>query len=510
MEQYNVLTNITPIIKKSSDGQQILTIYYDTCIGKRQSIEVTNNTSFLLEQTDVCNYIKLIAGDIFVYMDKKLYCYNGKYWMNDKVLLRKFISNELYNILKIINAKLYWDDESYQRKNLQLNKLKSSNYKDGIVKTYKEVGDNVNVRFDDKWYLLGFNNMVYDLKKNEFREYEYDDYVTITTGYDWREPLNEEINLMNKLIAEIMPIEEERELYLQILSTSLNGLCLEKFIIFNGSGRNSKGMIDDLLLTSLGNYGMIGNNGILFETPRTGANPEKANIHKKRLVILREPPENKKFENSVIKELCGGGLFASRGHYDSQTQKELNLTMIVECNKKPTLAEEPTNAENERIIDIYFRSTFTQDEKLVNHKENIYLANPKYKTPEFQQKHKFALMKILMDAHKRYAQNNYKFVIPETIKQRTKKYLELSYNIVQWFKDCYEHTGNKKDIVKLKDVYDNISCNYFSNLTKKEKRKYNKTYFYDYVQNNDILKRYYHERKGEYRNCLSEWKKRDD
>ena len=142
-----------------------------------------------------------------------------------------------------------------------------------------------------------------------FRDYQYDDYISTTTGYDWREPTKEEENTMTNLINIIMPIEEERELYLQILSTALDGRCLEKFIVFNGSGGNGKGMINDLLLLALGQYALIGNNGILFENSKTGSNPEKANMHKKRIVLFREPPEKNKFENSIIKELTGGGLF---------------------------------------------------------------------------------------------------------------------------------------------------------------------------------------------------------
>ena len=103
------------------------------------------------------------------------------------------------------------------------------------------------------------------MKEQKFREYNYDDYVTTTTGYDWREPTEEEINIVNKLINIILPCEDERELYLQILATGLDGRCLEKFIIANASGGNGKGVINDLCLCALGNYGLLGNNSILFE-----------------------------------------------------------------------------------------------------------------------------------------------------------------------------------------------------------------------------------------------------
>ena len=73
---------------------------------------------------------------------------------------------------------------------------------------------------------------------------------------------------------------------------------------------------------------MIGNNNLLFENSKMGSNPEKANIHKKRYIVFREPPANKQFENSVVKELTGGGNFSARGHFESETQKELNITTV--------------------------------------------------------------------------------------------------------------------------------------------------------------------------------------
>jgi phage/plasmid-associated DNA primase len=306
-----------------------------------------------------------------------------------------------------------------------------------------------------------------------FRDYQYDDYVSMTTGYDWREPTDDEITTINTLIKLIMPIEEERDLYLQILATALDGRCLEKFIVFNGSGGNGKGMIDDLLLMALGQYSLLGNNGILFESSKTGSNPEKANLHKKRFVIFREPPEKNKFENSIIKELTGGGIFSARTHHEKETEKELNLTMIVECNKKPLFNEEPKDSEIRRIIDIYFRSTFTTDENALNDNLHIYMANPNFKTKEFKNKHKFALIKILLNEHKKYYKINKSILkMPKSIVERTQNYLEMSCNIVLWFKENYQNTNDEKDIIKIKDIYEKFSTSeYYFNLSKVEKRK---------------------------------------
>jgi phage/plasmid-associated DNA primase len=496
---------------KNKNGYSIATIYYFAIEdNKPKFVEIMKKNTFELEQFDMCLYIKLLAENRFFYIKEgdlfKLYCFNGKYWVNDDTLLKQFISTELYDFLKLMVVELYFESQNFNKMISQIKKLKTAKFKQEMVTTYKEINLKPNMKFDNKWHLLGFNNQVYDLEKGEFRDYEYNDYVSITTGHDWREPTKDEVDLINKLLKQIMPNNEERELYLEILSTTMSGKCVERFFIFNGKGGNGKGMIDDLLLNALGNYAMIGNNSILFETNKTGSNPEKSNIHKKRCVIFREPPETKKFENSVIKELTGGGTFSARGHHEMNTTKELNLTMILEANKRPLFAEEPTEADTRRIIDIYFGTKYTTEKDLINENNNIYLANEYYKTDEFRTKYRYALLKILMGTYKKYKENNYMFKIPESIKDRTTQYLEMSCNILQWFKENYKHTGEKKDICKMRDLYDDFSAGtYFVNLTKFEKRKYNKSYFSDYISNNSIIGKYHRETHNNIRNCLIEW-----
>jgi hypothetical protein len=497
--------------QKNKNGYTMATIYYFAIEdNKPKFLEIMKKNTFELEQFDMCLYIKVLAENRFFYIKEgdlfKLYCFNGKYWQNDDTLLKHFISTELYDFLKLLVVELYFESQNFPKMITQIKKLKTAKYKQEMVCTYKEINLKPDVKFDKKWHLFGFTNVVYDLENGEFRDYDYNDYISITTGYDWIEPTKDEIELMNKLIKQIMPKDDERKLYLQILSTGMSGKCVEKFIIMNGKGGNGKGMIDDLLLDALGNYAMIGNNSILFETSKTGSNPEKSNIHKKRCVIFREPPENKKFENSVIKELTGGGTFSARGHHETNTTKELNLTMILEANKRPLFAEEPTEADARRIIDIYFGTKYTTEKELVDEENNIYIANEYYKTDDFRKKYKYALLKILMESYKEYKKNNYIFEIPQSIKERTSQYLEMSCNILQWFKDNYKYTGDKNSICKMKDLFEDFSTSsYFINLTKNEKRKYNKSYFCDYVSSNIFLSKYYKLTHQHISNCIVGW-----
>jgi phage/plasmid-associated DNA primase len=500
-------------VKREKKNHTVATIYYYAIEdNKPKFIEIMDKSaSFDLEEYDMCKYVKLLEGKNFMYVThngtNKLFCFNGKIWEQNSALLKNFLSTDLYDFLKKILVELYFDDKSFNQMKSQIRKLKSTIFKENIVKTYRELGSNNQVKFDSNCDLLGFDNVVYDLKNGVFRDYKYDDYILTTTGYNWQEPTQDEIDTLTKLIEQIMPNKEERNLYLQILCSTLDGRCVEKFIIFNGEGGNGKGMMDDLLLCALGNHGLIANNSILFEINKTGSNPEKANIHKKRLVIFREPPEKHKFSNSTVKELTGGGMFSARGHHEKETQKELNLTMIVECNKKPLFAEEPTNAEVRRIIDVYFQSKFTTNKDQLDPKKHVYFAEAAFKETAFQEKHKFALIHILLNEYKKFRQNGFKFDVPQSVADRTQNYLELSCNLVTWFKQNYEFTGNKQDICRSTELYHNLSqSDYFYQLTKHEKQKYNKSYLKNYLETNIFFRKYFVEKTPYARNFICEWK----
>lgn len=486
---------------------------------KKKYNEIMSLTVTFLEN-DFAKKIYELAGDKFIYKQMgpngnyKLYCYNGKYWNMGSLYLEKYISAQLYDYYDNLYNTIYSSHPQAKKIKNQFNGLKLSITKNHIIKQYVEFGDK-KLDFDEKWWLFGFDNKVLDLKTHTFRDYQPDDYITITTFYDWVEPTEEEINTVENIIKQIMPVESERELYKQILATGLEGRNLEKFIVFNGFGRNGKGLTDEFVIFALGNYAMFANNSILFETAKTGSNPELANLDKKRFIVFKEPPSKKKFENSIIKELSGGGKISARSHHETQTEKTLHSTAICECNIKPRLAEEPQVADVERIIDVPFRSTFTTNEEDLDELNNIYKVDISLKSNEFRHKHKCALIHILIEAHKRYAANNFILSIPESVKQRTADYLEQSCNLLGWFKEKYIFTNNKEDILDIKKVYDNFKeGDYWMTLNYVEKRKHNYAYFTDYFYRNIITGKHYKvdyiklidTQRKHYRNVMLGWK----
>lgn len=486
--------------RSNGEGITISTLYYyakEDNKDKFKELIITESPMKNMDLTEygVATYIKYLEPNNFIWKDGNLYCYNGKYWEKNDIIMRKFISTTLFDFLNDIITTCFWDNPKFDTMKQLLNKLKKVDFKKCVVINTSEVFGKVETEFDMKFNLFGFNDRVYDLNTGEFRDYRFDDYITMTTGYDWREPTKEEIATIEQLLDKIFPKKDEMKLYLEILSTTLEGRCLENFITANGKGRNGKGFTHDLLIVGLGKFAFVANCSLLFEKPRTGPNPEKANIHMKRLVIFREPPRHQKMQNSIIKELTGSGSFAGRGLQDSNTEKELHCTIILECNQIPLFAETPEIADIDRFIDAPFRSSFTaKSQEEVDVATYTYMPDVKYKTVEFKKQHKYALIKIIMEAYKRYKKRNYKFDVPNEIKMRSLNHLQMSCNILSWVKESFDETKDKKDIITLKEMYNLFkSSEYFFNLSKTDKRLYNYGYFIRQISENIFFRNNYKE-----------------
>ena len=442
------------------------------------------------------NYIYK-KGEWYVLMENNLW---RQMYKNENSKLINDITETIKEDLIELKNNLRPEDELLKLIPSVSKKLGTSKFISGVIDYLREKYRNDSIEFDMKSNLFGFNNIVYDLEINEFRNYKKEDLITITTGYDWKEPSSDEIELINKLIYQIQNEKDVRDFYLDIYCSGLWGVTLQNYIIFNGSGSNGKSMMDELILKCFGNYGHIINSIVLCEQRRQGANNELANISKKRLVIAREPPkkENVKLSNSLLKELTGGGEISARKIYSDNEKTFLFITLIIECNKKPLLEEEPTEADMRRIIDLLFENKFTEDKTLINNK-NIFEKNKYYIQDEFREKYKYALIKILFEHNKDHYKNN--LIIPESVKKRTLKYVESSVEILEWFNYTYEKIDNYiiHDYIKISDINEELkNSEYYNSLDKKEKRKLTRDKLINFFRENPLFKNNFNEETDTY------------
>jgi phage/plasmid-associated DNA primase len=475
-----------------------------------------NNVLKMPTQENIAKCFYNICGEDFLYNNEEYYYFNGIIWEKSRTAIRrKFVGdftkiflNYQIDLLKKISETTPDSEEyiSINEKNKHLTKIiiqlqTNKNIKDICNDSIKVYIENNDIEFEKKPNIFCFNNAVYDLDKCEFLKVPNKfDYMNITTGYDYRCPIKEEIEEVNKMLDKIFRIKDERELYLIILATGLYGQTLEKFILANGEGRNGKGVLNEFVQHMIGYYGYTCSNSILLNSINNGANQSIANMNNKRLIFYREPEVkgDVQLNSSIIKEITGGNEINARGLFSSNTKTKLKGTHILECNTKPRMNGETDQSMQMRLIDVLFRSTFTKIVEDVNENNNIFLGDDTYKSDLFKDKYRYALFHIIIEHWKKYLdkKKNIEFFIPESIRDRSNEYLKNSNEIYTWFEETYENNNDNTIILKLEDVFEAFKeSNIYNEYTKKEKRECNKKCFIDKLSKNVFIKKYYKERE---------------
>ncbi|ATZ80117.1 D5 family helicase-primase-endonuclease [Bodo saltans virus] len=341
----------------------------------------------------ICEKINEIAGHHFFYLEGMLYSFNKNnnlWYENSTETLKKFISDDLYDhLFSLLNDSIV--DDTYLK--VQIKELKNYCVKnkgqEEILKSFKTRflnSNDKNIKFNMNYLLVGFNNGVYDLQNNIFRDYNFDDYITTRTKYNYRKSTKSERDTIHELINQIEIEEDKRYLLWQILASGIIGKCYQKFIIFHGRGGNGKSLISKFMIEALGEYSHKGDISTLCEKKKlqsASANPVIANMNQKRYIIFSEPEKTDKIKNSLMKELTGNMRLCARKLYENASNVVIPATVILECNEKITLQNDATDGEERRIINYTFESKFTQDEKIINNNERIFFAKDTYMTDAF-------------------------------------------------------------------------------------------------------------------------------
>jgi phage/plasmid-associated DNA primase len=475
-----------------------------------------------LEQlnTDIgtLNYIKQLVPDKFIWVEKKLYCWVDNKWDQSsngfvdyfKMTLLPYIqkiyamAKKAGNVVKILECKSI------------IQKWGNKTSINNIIALSEAFFTRKDISFDSNDDLLGFNNGVFELNTSQFRAYKPTDYMTMTTGYDYS-PCRDEakIDTLYKLFATIFPNSLKMDLYLTVLSAGLTGKCIENFIIANGCGRNGKGLINEFAKLVFGDYAYIyAPVCLLTEKDKTGANPEKYKLKNKRITMMKEPVGVvEKLRNDRIKDFTGGGNVSGRDLYGNAEECEIRLKhiLIMECNKRPEFAEDPSIADLERVIDIDFENRFTTKPTEVNGVD-VFLADIKYKSTEWKQDHIMSFCHILLDYFEMFKTNNYQFDIPKCITDRTVEYMNESYPILKMMTDIVR-TGVETDTLTATEIYTSIkNSEYYQLISKMEKRRFTKPATIEFLKKHNLYSTSFYDRrtinKKEYNSTLFGFKLR--
>ena len=399
--------------------------------------------------------------------DGRVFIYYGTRWYDETEAknrhhFTKYISENLYaNMLSILNTAVELTAEELSSMSL---KLRNTTSNGTCVKTIQlhalcnakplpECG------FDAKPLLLGFNNGVMDLPTKTFRPYRFDDYITLTTGYDYSLPTDAVMRVtLLKILAEIQEKDEHRRLLLQIFASALDGNNYQAMWFLNGTGGNGKGLLAGLIMAVLGsNYCLFSQGGILKEVARANSpSPDIADLRYKRYIYFTEMGGS--IILTALRRLTGGAVFTGRQLNKGNVSFPLSATIAGEFNTPPEFDVKCEEADYRRIRDMKFGNNWSTDPEKVGKTINgitYKQADPYYATPEFTECAKLTFLDILLDMYVgsfSVEKRTFQFDIPDDIWRASKSMCDDTNLFKIMFERLYEPcpakaTDEKKAVV---------------------------------------------------------------
>jgi len=451
------------------------------------------------------NYVIRYNDNLYVYygdMDSNFQITNGRWYdeTNEKkrFKLMKYLSENLYNhISKEIkdSVGMTEDDQILLLKILREHTSRTCYTKDIIahILSNAKVADK---DFNSNPFLLGFNNGVYDLKNGLFRPYRYDDYITMTTRYDYKEVdyNDEETIKMNtelaNMLLNIQPNEEHLNLLLIALASGLDGRAYQKIFMYNGQGGNGKGLLGALMDIILGDYYHQPSNGILKDVEKANTpSPDMINLKNKRYINFKEV--SGKIKVAMLRNLTGGGKFSGRYLNQNPEQFYMSGTFVMEFNTDPELDGQPQRADYRRMVNIFFPTNFTDDETKIGRTVGPITyrkANTYYETNEFLEKAKYLFLDLLINVYKenvdKETDKGLNIVLPQSIRDRTEKFIENQNVFHKIFHRYYEIKNVKpQKPTPVKEIWEFVkTCEDYVSLSFADKKIYGRDNFHKYLE----------------------------
>jgi P4 family phage/plasmid primase-like protien len=265
----------------------------------------------------------------------------------------------------------------------QLNKviasLNSAPFKNNVMVECMELfyKEDFLEKLDRNIYLTGFNNGVLDLKQMEFRSGRPDDYVSLSTGYDWKDFDDDDNEVLEcgDFLLKLFPNPLIRRYAVEYFASILKSGNFQKtFVIMTGEGDNGKSVLIEVLEKVLGDYMEKLPTSLITSgrTQSSGSTMDTELLRKKKYGILQETSKKDQINDGKLKELTGNDTFQSRAHYGAFSKVEATAKIALICNKLPSIgSDDPAIWNRVRVLPFESRFPKNNDEVPATYEEQI-------------------------------------------------------------------------------------------------------------------------------------------
>lgn len=414
--------------------------------------------------------------DRFIYNSKSASWYEFKnhrwFKVHDgytlKLELSEGFANEYLYMINKINSKASKmsgvDKDDLVAKAAKIQKIVSSlmniTFKEKIMKeaTILFTDPDFDEKLDENYDIIGFNNGVYDLANEEFREGRPDDYISKSTNIDYY-PFNESnpyVSKMFKFFKEILPIESVRNHVMLALASCVSGHNKdEKLRIATGSGGNGKSLLFSLVQQALGEYYLSCPITIITRKRNSSnqASPELLRIKGARCGCFQETDDGEKLNVGIMKEITGNDSFMVRGLFADPIEIKPQIKFFLACNQLPELPSVDGGVKR-RLENIVFGSKFVETPSKPNEFliDNTLKQKIKEWAPTFAS---YLIHLYVTDYKKRNC-----LIAPKEVKLSTESYIAENDFCTDYFINRILYTGNKSDSLTMSNIYDDFKVWY--------------------------------------------------
>ncbi|AFX92340.1 putative helicase [Megavirus courdo11] len=352
-----------------------------------------------------------------------------------------------------------------------IKQLNNSTFKNGVIRECADIAYDPNFlkNLDENIYLICFENGVYDLDSDVFRDGCPDDYISLCTNYKYVK-LDENDGIIMEIrefLQKIQPEKEMRDYVMTLLSTCLAGsISDESFYVFTGSGANGKSKLLELLKYTLGDLFKPMDIRMLTEkrSSSSSASPELADKKGIRACPFDEPKATDEINTGFMKIFTGGDTITARALFKEPIYFKPQFKPFLLCNDLPNIKSDDDGTWR-RLKVIPFLSKFvkmaeaTKKMRKEGLPENHYWAdnNLSEKLPEWKQ----GFMCLLIGYYKNYKTNM--LVHPKLVTKYTADYRKKCDVFQDFISDYLERTENPKNTVKVLDMHEGMRSWYRAN-----------------------------------------------
>jgi putative DNA primase/helicase len=188
-----------------------------------------------------------------------------------------------------------------------------------------------------------------DLRTGHCRAVQREDYITKRLGcaFDPKATAPTWERVLKRAMRDDMNMVEYLQ---QVVGMSLMGNPLRLAFFINGPTGTAKSLFIETVKSLLGDYACAASRSLLMAKAhenRHGPSEELVRLAGKKLVTVGEVKEGDKIDDSVFKDLLGGGdEISARGMYKSSIEFRPNFVLMVRCNHRPRF-----NGDDDAVLD---------------------------------------------------------------------------------------------------------------------------------------------------------------